>query len=47
MKLRRKEDQGMDASVLHKVGNRMIERGREVGTWKRKKRGGKEGRMRY
>jgi len=47
MKLRNKEDQNMDASVLLRKGNKIItgDRGREGPGWERGKREG--GRIRY
>jgi hypothetical protein len=43
MELRRMEDQGVDVSVLHRVGTRMILGGGGRGTWKGEKRGRKKG----
>jgi hypothetical protein len=43
MELRRKENQGMDASVLHYRGNRIILGGGWRGTWDGERRGGNKG----
>jgi hypothetical protein len=49
MKLKRKEDQRMDASVLLRRGNKIIKRGRGwEGLGRKRRRGGeKRGRIRY
>jgi hypothetical protein len=49
MKLKRKEDQGVDASVLLKRGNKIIRRSSQCEGLGRKRRGGggKQGKSRY